>query len=79
MLLVLLKIKSSPKFIIKNSRQFFLVNQTSCTDWLIRTSLPLMGVAFSIGNFAQIVRLAGFIFAELERTKPPNGGKYFLF
>lgn len=61
-----------------NSRHFFFINQTSCTDWLCRTAIPLMGVAFSNGHFAQIVRLAGFLFTETERKNSTNSNPIYL-
>nr|CAD2197390.1 unnamed protein product [Meloidogyne enterolobii] len=61
-----------------NSRQFFLVNESSCTDWFTRTTLPLMGVAFSNGNFSQIVRLAVPIFNEVEKKYSLSGSRVRL-
>lgn len=39
-------------------------------DWLTRTTIPLMNVAFANGNYTQIVRLGGVLFAEFERKHP---------
>ncbi|KAL7080455.1 hypothetical protein ACQ4LE_000052, partial [Meloidogyne hapla] len=61
-----------------NSRQFFFVNESSCTDWLTRTTLPLMGVAFANGNFSQIVRLACPIFNEVEKKYLLTGSQIRL-
>uniref|UniRef100_A0A915PYZ3 non-specific serine/threonine protein kinase n=1 Tax=Setaria digitata TaxID=48799 RepID=A0A915PYZ3_9BILA len=39
------------------SQQFLTTNQSSCANWLSRLCLPMMAVAYTSNNFAQVVRL----------------------
>lgn len=49
------------------SRQFFKTNQSSCSNWLSRLYLPMMAVAYTNHNFAQVVRLGGCSLRDIKK------------
>ncbi|KAL3998360.1 Phosphatidylinositol 3- and 4-kinase family protein [Acanthocheilonema viteae] len=49
------------------SQQFLTTNQASCANWLSRLCLPMMAVAYTSNNFAQVIRLGGCSLRDIEK------------
>ncbi|MCP9257964.1 Serine/threonine-protein kinase smg-1 [Dirofilaria immitis] len=57
------------------SQQFLLTNQASCTNWLSRLYLPMMAVAYTSNNFAQVVRLGSCSLRDIGKRIEEKGNK----
>lgn len=57
------------------SQQFLTTNQASCANWLSRLCLPMMAVAYTSSNFAQVVRLGGCLLRDIGKRIEEKGSK----
>uniref|UniRef100_A0A0R3RSZ9 non-specific serine/threonine protein kinase n=1 Tax=Elaeophora elaphi TaxID=1147741 RepID=A0A0R3RSZ9_9BILA len=57
------------------SQQFLMTNQASCANWLSRLYLPMMAVAYTSNNFAQVVRLGSCSLRDIEKRIEEKGNK----
>ncbi|EJD76312.1 hypothetical protein LOAG_16705 [Loa loa] len=57
------------------SQQFLTTNQASCANWLSRLYLPMMAVAYTSNNFAQVVRLGGCSLRDIGKRIEEKGNK----
>ncbi|CAG9531984.1 unnamed protein product [Cercopithifilaria johnstoni] len=57
------------------SQQFLTTNQASCASWLSRLCLPMMAVAYTSNNFAQVIRLGGCSLRDIGKRIEEKGNK----
>ncbi|KAK0425405.1 hypothetical protein QR680_009184 [Steinernema hermaphroditum] len=48
-------------------KKFFVANNSTCSTWMSRMSIPLLSVSFHNGYFAQTIRIATNVLRDLER------------